>query len=252
MKLISRSAWGARYGRGGTNITPGNGGVTVHYEGGGKITGRPHTQCAARVRAIESYHVNGNGWAGIAYTMLVCEHGYVLEGRGLRHRTAANGTTSGNQNWYAVCALIGDKDPTGDDLLNGIRDAIDYLRMNGAGRKVNGHRDHLSTSCPGSKLYAWAGKGAPRPGGKPAPPPKPSTVPPFPGRVLRQPPVMAGDDVLAWQRQMRKREWTITVDGAYGPASESTCRAFQREKGLTVDGKVGAKTWAATWSASVT
>lgn len=171
MKLVKRSAWGARYGRGDTNVTPERGGVTVHYEGGGKLTGRPHSTCAARVRGIESYHVNTQGWLGIAYSYLACEHGYVFEGRGLGRRTAANGTNSGNQNWYAVCALIGDADPTSDALLTALRDAIDYMRAHGAGKKINGHRDHLSTSCPGSRLYAWVKRGAPRP--KPPTPPKP-------------------------------------------------------------------------------
>lgn len=257
MKYVKRSAWGARYGRGPTNITPSRGGVTIHYEGGGKLTGQPHSKCAARVRSIENYHVNGNKWAGIAYTLLVCEHGVVFEGRGLGHRTAANGTTAGNQNYYAVCALIGDKDPLTDALLHGLRDAIDYLRAHGAGKRINGHRDHLSTSCPGSRLYAWVGKGAPRPGGqapKPDPAPdKPSTqAPPWPGRLLTQPPVMSGDDVRQWQRRMKDRGWRITVDKWYGPASEAVCRAFQEEKGLTVDGVVGKRTWAAAWTAPVT
>src|SRR5690606_25721991 len=128
---------------------------------GGKLTGAAHSKCAQRVRNIESYHVNHNGWAGIAYTALVCEHGYVFEGRGLGHRTAANGTNSGNQNWYAVCALIGDKDPLGADLLRGLRDAIEWCRDGGAARRVNGHRDHLATSCPGDRLYAWVRAGMP-------------------------------------------------------------------------------------------
>jgi N-acetyl-anhydromuramyl-L-alanine amidase AmpD len=55
-----------------------------------------------------------------------------------------------------------------------------------------------------------------------------------------------------WQRQMRARGWRIAVDGVYGPGSAAICRAFQKEKGLTVDGIVGPKTWAATWKAAVT
>lgn len=176
MKLIRRSAWRARYGRGPTTITPERGGVTVHYEGGGKLTGRPHSTCAARVRGIENYHVNHQGWQGIAYSYLACEHGYVFEGRGLGHRTAANGTNSGNQNWYAVCALIGDADPLSDGLLTALRDAIDYMRAHGAGRRINGHRDHLSTSCPGARLYAWVKKGAPRPKSPKPPDPQEETL----------------------------------------------------------------------------
>ena len=92
-------------------------------------------------------------------------------------------------------------------------------------------------------------------GGKvppPPPPPKPGSAPPFPGRVLSEPPVMDGADVLVWQRQMAHRGWRITADGAYGSASSAVCKAFQAEKGLTVDGKVGPQTWAASWTAPVT
>lgn len=254
MKLIRRSSWGARYGRGGTNITPGDGGVAVHYEGGGKLTGHAHTTCAARVRGIEDFHVNTRGWAGIAYSYLVCEHGIVFEGRGLGHRTAANGTTAGNQDYYAVCALIGDLDETSDVLLTAVRDAIDYMRAHGAGRDIEPHRHFLSTSCPGSRLNKWVRAGAPRPG-KPSPtvPDAPvGKAPRFPGRLITQPPVMRGDDVRRWQHQMRERGWAIGVDGAYGPMSEQVCRRFQEEKGLAVDGVVGAKTWAAAWTAPIT
>lgn len=147
MKLIRRTSWGAQYGRGPANITPGNGGAAVHYVGGGKLTGIAHSKCAARVRSIEDHHVNGNGWQGIAYNFLACEHGYVFEGRGLRRRSAAQGTNSGNQNYYAVCALIGDRDTPGDTLKSALRDAIDYMRKNGAGANIRGHRQFHSTSC---------------------------------------------------------------------------------------------------------
>ena len=86
----------------------------------------------------------------------------------------------------------------------------------------------------------------------PAPKPKPPTAPPWPGRVLEQPPTMTGDDVLAWQRQMVHRGWQIAADGQYGPASQRVCRAFQAMVHITVDGKVGPQTWALTWTAPVT
>lgn len=82
-----------------------------------------------------------------------------------------------------------------------------------------------------------------------APPPR---IPPFPGRVLTQPPVMSGQDVRTWQTQMAARGWKLTVDGSYGPASEQVCKEFQTEKRLTVDGKVGPVTWSAAWTDPVT
>lgn len=61
-----------------------------------------------------------------------------------------------------------------------------------------------------------------------------------------------GDAVTIWQRQMRRRGWTIGVDGAFGAESASVAAAFQADKGLHVDGKVGPDTWRASWAAPVT
>ena len=85
--------------------------------------------------------------------------------------------------------------------------------------------------------------------GPAAPTPAP---PPFPGRILQQPPIMNGADVQTWQAQMARRGWAVTVDGQYGPASAGACREFQAQVKLSVDGIVGPQTWAATWTAPIT
>lgn len=120
------------------------------------------------------------------------------------------------------------------------------------GRYYNGDGVYKKSVARSSeRIYGY---GRPAYSGSPAPTPptKPSTAPKWPGRYLTQPPVMHGDDVTLWQRQMHARGWDVGVDGAYGPASEDTCRAFQKEKGLDVDGVVGPKTWASAWTAPVT
>lgn len=58
--------------------------------------------------------------------------------------------------------------------------------------------------------------------------------------------------IRMWQKQMRIRGWKIDVDGLFGPQSKAVATQFQREKKLTVDGKVGARTWAASWTARIT
>lgn len=250
MRLIRRSSWGARYGRGPTNITPGRGGVAVHYEGSGKLTGHAHTGCAGRVRAIESFHRNTRGWDGIAYSFLVCEHGYVFEGRGLGRRTAANGTTAGNQSYYAVCALIGDKDPVNDTLLSGMRDAIDYMRSHGAGRALKGHRQFLATECPGSRLVSWVTRGAPRPGGSSAPsptPPKPTPSQDWLSAIVADLTTVRrgskGRDVSTVQGLVCARGADIDIDGVFGPNTDRRVREEQQKARVTVDGIVGRTTW---------
>lgn len=61
-----------------------------------------------------------------------------------------------------------------------------------------------------------------------------------------------GDDLKTWQSQMSSRGWQIDVDGLYGPNTMKIAAQFQKEKGLTVDGRVGKLTWDAAWTARVT
>jgi hypothetical protein len=107
------------------------------------------------------------GYADIGYNLGACIHGYVFEGRGLRKRNAANGTDEGHQNFYSIQAMVGPANPITDDLLSALVDGVEYARQSGgAGNKVDGHRDHKSTECPGDKLYAWVKAGAKRPTAK--------------------------------------------------------------------------------------
>lgn len=164
MRFVSREEWGARHANTSTNITPE--GVAIHWEG--PHMGTPaHVDCAPRVRGIQSFHMEGNGWADVAYSAIVCPHGSVFEGRGRGHRTAANGTNDGNQRYYAVCYLGGEGDPFTEEAQTGINDAIEWL----GGGEIVGHRDLTSTACPGEEIYAWVQAGHPSPGGPPAPPP---------------------------------------------------------------------------------
>ncbi|GFH38923.1 LysM peptidoglycan-binding domain-containing protein [Streptomyces pacificus] len=178
MKLISRAEWGARPYRTPSGATPysrARRGVKVHYLGT-VYEDRPHTACAAYVLKIQTSHMDGNGWSDIGYSFVVCTHGSVFEGRGLKRRNSANGNTSLNEQDYAVLLLVGSSgltQPT-DAQLHGGRNAIDYCREHGpAGDWLGGHRDGYATACPGDALYAWVRKGAPRPDCPQAPTPTP-------------------------------------------------------------------------------
>lgn len=75
-------------------------------------------------------------------------------------------------------------------------------------------------------------------------------APAYPGYLLRYVPGQALESrpaVAQWQGQMQQRGWTIEVDGFYGPQSERVARQFQAEKGLAIDGIVGAQAWRAAF-----
>jgi GH25 family lysozyme M1 (1,4-beta-N-acetylmuramidase) len=133
----------------------------------------------------------------------------------------------------------------------------DTQQFNGQTVDFNAYRGTLD------QLKAMVGGGSqPNPG----PTPPPGQAPPFPypstdylGLPSSNPHCHSGyrggvdaRNVHTWQAQMAHRGWTIAADGRYGPQSDSVCRSFQAEKGLSVDGLVGPHTWEASWTAPIT
>ena len=55
----------------------------------------------------------------------------------------------------------------------------------------------------------------------------------------------SGQPVRSLQYLLRARGRTVAVDGAFGRRTDAAVRAFQRSRGLTVDGVVGPATWRA-------
>lgn len=75
-------------------------------------------------------------------------------------------------------------------------------------------------------------------------------IPTFPGTVNLNSP--NHDAVRQVQQRLADRGWTIGVDGGFGKQTLAVVEAFQREKGLTVDGVAGPATWNALWTSPVT
>jgi LysM repeat protein len=179
MKLVTRAdlGWPASAAPAQTSTK----GVKVHYEGSPVSTKllTDHDACIAEWKAIRKSHLANKveNYSDVAYNYAACPHGYLLEGRGIGHRTGANGNQALNQAHYAIVGLVGSSgltEPT-DAMLSAIRDGIELLRKHGAGTEIKGHRDGYATACPGGPLYAWVQKGAPRPGGGSTPPPPASS-----------------------------------------------------------------------------
>ncbi|MFC9891451.1 N-acetylmuramoyl-L-alanine amidase [Streptomyces pilosus] len=251
MKLVSRSQWGARAYRTPNGATPysrARRGVKLHYLGTA-YSDRAHDKCAAYVRQLQAQHMDGNGWSDIGYSFLVCTHGYVYEGRGLKRRNSANGNTGLNDQDYAVCLLVGSSGltkPT-DDQLHGARDAIEYCRKEGpAGTWLGGHRDGFATACPGDAVYAWVKAGAPRPAGS-SPAPKPATTPTAPAAPSPEAPMTAPSmlsEANAIDVELTSGEWTgLALKDAVlhaGPCRHDTTVHLlfgEAPEGATVEGR---------------
>lgn len=51
----------------------------------------------------------------------------------------------------------------------------------------------------------------------------------------------------AWQKQMNKRGYSLSVDGKYGNESAKAAKNLQKLAGVTTDGLIGPDTWYAAW-----
>jgi hypothetical protein len=138
-------------------------------------------QSASIVRAIEVYHVKGNGWNDIGYNFLVDKYGQVFEGRGGGMTRAVIGAHAEGFNvGTAGVAVIGDYSSATvtpaaraaivsllawrldldhvDPLSSVVRISTGNPRYPAGKavtlRAISAHRDVYPTSCPGTSLYA--------------------------------------------------------------------------------------------------
>lgn len=160
-KYVPRTEWGARKAKARHTPLSNPKGIAVHWVGAtlGKYR---HDTCADRVRGTQAYHMDNNGWNDIAYSFMVCRHGWVFQGRGWGKRTAANGTDAGNSWGHAVCAIAGPGDPITWRMKWAIRRVRRAHRNRYGKAALVTHSYFKPTACPGPDLEAWVKKGGPR------------------------------------------------------------------------------------------
>lgn len=243
--IVTRAQWGAAFTiPGGRFVAPSQRSwFVVHWPG--SAVGADER---AVVRAIERHHRQSQGWqAAPGYNFLVGRSGTIYEGCGRDVRGIHSPPR--NIDGWGVCVLISVGENPPQAALNATRALYNWL--NGVAGRTLGmtwHGQHWATTCAGPHLNAWVQAGMPAGTLPPPPPPPPGAGPSWPGRILRQPPIMRGEDVRTWQTRVRQRGWNnVVVDGAYGPISEGACRQVQQIARLPVDGRVGPNTWPATW-----
>ena len=179
-EIVSRAGWGADESlkRAAPRYASSTQMVFVHH------TDTPNGYSAAEVpaiiRAIYTYHVRSNGWNDIGYNFLVDAYGRVFEGRAGGIDKPVIGAQTGGFNTGSVgIAVIGDggsaplTSATRDALTRLIAWRLDVAHVDPLGRAtlisggndrypagksasfrvVSGHRDALSTDCPGALIY---------------------------------------------------------------------------------------------------
>src|SRR3954464_3076685 len=151
----------------------------VHHTAGSNSYSK--AQSASIVRAIELYHVQGNGWNDIGYNFLVDKYGQVFEGRyGGVTRPVVGAHAQGFNSGSAGIAVIGDYGSTAISpaaraaLVSLIAWRLDLAHVDPLSQVVrvssgnprypagtaltlnaiSAHRDVYPTSCPGASLYA--------------------------------------------------------------------------------------------------
>ena len=178
MPYLSRSAWGAAPPVKTVPVSKRLKGVCLHYMGFPVRTEDP----VRLVQSIQRGHMAPpKNWWDIAYNELVAQDGTVLEGRGLLHRSGAQGSTRNNRSYIALGLLLGDGDEPTDEMIQAVQERISVVRFfQPQATAIVGHSDLKATTCPGIHVRALIRTGAFEPDPSTTPPPPPP--PPEPAR----------------------------------------------------------------------
>lgn len=153
VRIYSKADWGGRAPRCATSrMTPNR--ATIHH------TVTPTNDSLspqARLRQIQSFHMNTNGWCDIGYNYLVSRDGRVWRGRGAV--TVGAHVTNNNTGNIGI-SFIGtytSTAPTATQMCSAAR-LLRRLSMDFSGVDLNrtdvkGHRQYGGTACPGNALY---------------------------------------------------------------------------------------------------
>jgi hypothetical protein len=165
--ISSTSAWGARAPRPLTVIYRKPTFIVVHHTATSNSTGTTQSAAFSLARGIQNYHMFSNGWSDSGQQFTISRGGYAMEGR---HQSLSrlNGGTSFMHGAHVGAGTVNSNSigienegnytsiqpPTA--LWNKLVDLCSYIcdRYGIASSKIYGHRDFMSTACPGNQLYA--------------------------------------------------------------------------------------------------
>lgn len=217
--------------------------ILVHHTATSNTTDYSQAHAYALARSIQNYHMDVRGFIDTGQHFTISRGGYVMEGRHRSlerlnlghghivgaHCTGQNDQSVGIENEGTYTSVA----PPGALYNQLVSLCADICTQYGLpASQIYGHRDFAATQCPGDVLYGML----------------PQLRSDVGARVLTWPTVRRGDSgerVRTVQYLLRQHGHSLTVDGSFGPITESAVKAFQQSRGLYADGVVGGSTWTA-------
>jgi hypothetical protein len=153
--VIPRSEWGAR------NPAKICNGIVQPYRISVHHTASPSNDGpdpAARMRQMQAYHIDSNGWCDIGYHFVVSQSGLIYQGRSDERRPGAHvlNQNSGNVGISLIGNYSNASPPSAqvESLIEMLRWVSDTYDIPLDRTNVKGHREWpgQSTSCPGNQL----------------------------------------------------------------------------------------------------
>jgi hypothetical protein len=164
--IASCATWGARNPSSTlTQLTTNPNKIIIHHTATANSTDYSQSHAYALARSIQDYHMDVNGWADTGQNLTVSRGGYIMEGRhySLSKLTAGSGfVTSAHCPGQNTQAVGIENEGTYTSLTppaalwDKLVDLCAYIcsQYHIPSSQIYGHRDFVSTQCPGDAFYA--------------------------------------------------------------------------------------------------
>jgi peptidoglycan hydrolase-like protein with peptidoglycan-binding domain len=222
--------------------------IIVHHTDTPNVTDYTQTHAYALARSIQNYHIDANGWIDSGQHFTISRGGVVMEARHRSLETLRGGSTmvSGahcpGQNSVAI-GIENEGTYTSTLPPQALYDQLVAMcayicqQYGIPSDRIYGHRDFISTDCPGDQLYAKLGPLRKDVAAKLGAGGTVSRV----WTTAKKPD--SNERVKSVQYLLRAKGYSLSADGAFGAGTESIVKSFQTAKGLTADSIVGRYTW---------
>jgi hypothetical protein len=164
-RVYTRTEWSARPPSSPISVINPPDHIVVHHTASGNTTDYSRLQAGRLSHWIQDLHMDTNGWSDAGQQLTISRGGYVLEGRdrslyAINNGLNVMGAQTANHNGHTIGienegSYVSENTTT--MLFNSLVQTCAWL-CSGYGLDphvaIVGHRDYVSTQCPGDVLYA--------------------------------------------------------------------------------------------------